>query len=162
MKENMKKRLAALLLGVVMVLSLAGCGSGGNQAADQGQDSTPALTEEEYQEAVQNLSTEMSEIQASASTAVSDPEAAQEVLDTIKGSLNDFIAITPPESYADAHGKLQSGCEALIAFIDTVSAMSGETDQTKLEELSAQMQEQMSTALTDMAEGASMLEAASN
>lgn len=161
MKENMKKRLFALLLGVVMVLSLAACGSGGNQSADQGEESAPALTEEEYLEAVQNLSTEMTEIQTNASTAMSDPEAGQEVLDAMKSSMNDFIAITPPEAYADAHEKLQSGCQALIDFIDTAVAMSGETDQTKLAELSTQMQEQMSTALADMAEGAAMLESAS-
>lgn len=161
MKENMKKRLFALLLGVVMVLSLAACGSGGNQPADQGEESAPALTEEEYLEAVQNLSTEMTEIQTNASAAMSDPEAGQEVLDAMKSSMNDFIAITPPEAYADAHEKLQSGCQALIDFIDTAVAMSGETDQTKLAELSTQMQEQMSTALADMAEGAAMLESAS-
>ena len=103
----------------------------------------------------------MTEIQTNASTAMSDPEAGQEVLDAMKSSMNDFIAITPPEAYADAHEKLQSGCQALIDFIDTAVAMSGETDQTKLAELSTQMQEQMSTALADMAEGAAMLESAS-
>ena len=164
MKKNMKKRLLAALLAAAMALSLTACGGGGSDAGTgdgSGEAASAALTEEEYQQAVEDLSTEMSEIQTNASTAITDPESAKEVLEAMKTSLNDFIAITPPEAYADAHEKLQSGCGALIDFIDTVAAMTEETDQTKLADLTTQMNEHLQTALTDMAEGASMLETAS-
>lgn len=167
MKKNVTKRLLAALLAAALAFSLAACGGGndagegGSSSGDSGETASAALTEEEYQQAVQDLSTEMSEIQNSASTAVTDPESAKEVLEAMKTSLNDFIAITPPESYADAHEKLQSGCQSLIEFIDTVAAMTEETDQTKLSELTTQMSEQLEAAMTDMAEGASLLQAAS-
>lgn len=169
MKKNMTKRLLAALLAAALAFSLAACGGGNNagnggnsgETGETGEAASAALTEEEYQQAVEDLSTEMSEIQNSASTAVTDPESAKEVLEAMKTSLNDFIAITPPEAYADAHAKLQSGCQSLIEFIDTVAAMTEETDQTKLSELTTKMSEQLEAAMTDMAEGASMLQEAS-
>lgn len=167
MKKNMTKRLLAALLAAAMAVSLAACG-GGNDAANSSSQTgetneaaSTALTEEEYQQAVVDLSTEMSEIQSSASTIATDPEAAKQVLETMKTSLNDFIAITPPEAYADAHEKLQSGCQSLIEFIDTVVAMTEETDQTKLADLTTKMSEQLQSAMTAMTEGASMLQSAS-
>ena len=104
----------------------------------------------------------MTEIQNNASTAMTDPESAKEVLESMKAPLNDFIAITPPEAYAAGHEKMQSGCQSMIDFIDTVVAMTEETDQTKLTELVSQMDEQLRTAVNDMAEGASLLDEASN
>ena len=167
MKKNMTKRLLAALLAAAMALSLAACGGGndaansGGETGENGEAASTALTEEEYQQAVEDLSTEMSEIQSNASAVATDPEAAKEALEAMKTSLNDFIAITPPEAYADAHEKLQSGCQSLIEFIDTVAAMTEETDQTKLADLTTKMSEQLESAMTDMAEGASLLQSAS-
>lgn len=161
MKKNITKRILAALLAAALAFSLAACG-GNNAGGSEGNDTaSTALTEEEYQQAVEDLSTEMSEIQTNASTAMTDPEAAKGILEDMKASINDFASVTPPEAYADAHEKLKSGCESLIAFIDTVAAMSEETDQTKIAEMSTQMGEQLQAAMTDMAEGASMLEGAS-
>lgn len=162
MKKNITKRILAALLAAALAFSLAACGGGNNAGGSEGEDTaSTALTEEEYQQAVEDLSTEMSEIQTNASTAMTDPEAAKGVLEEMKASINDFASVTPPEAYADAHEKLKSGCESLIAFIDTVAAMSEETDQTKIAEMSTQMSEQLQAAMTDMAEGASMLEGVS-
>lgn len=160
--KNRKNRLWAALLAAVLVLSLAACGGGGKDAAQDGggEAASAALTEEEYQQAVQDLSTEMSEIQTNASAAMTDPESAKGVLEDMKASLNEFMSVTPPESYAEAHEKMKSGCGSLIDFIDTVAAMSEETDQTKLADLTTQMGEQLESAMTDMAEGASLLQAA--
>ena len=160
MKKNMTKRLLAALLAAVMALSLAAC-SGGDNAGSGDQAASAALTEEEYQQAVEDLGAEMTEIQNNASTAMTDPESAKEVLESMKAPLNDFIAITPPEAYAAGHEKMQSGCQSMIDFIDTVVAMTEETDQTKLTELVSQMDEQLRTAVNDMAEGASLLDEAS-
>ncbi len=135
MKKNMTKRLLAALLAAVMALSLAAC-SGGDNAGSGDQAASAALTEEEYQQAVEDLGAEMTEIQNNASTAMTDPESAKEVLESMKAPLNDFI--------------------------DTVVAMTEETDQTKLTELVSQMDEQLRTAVNDMAEGASLLDEASN
>lgn len=166
MKKNITKRILAALLAAALAFSLAACG-GGNDAASGGQTSessetaSVALTEEEYQQAVEKLSTDVSELQANANEALSDPESAKAILDGMKASINEFASVTPPEAYADAHAKLQSGCESLIASIDTMVAMTEATDETKLTELSTQMSEQLEAAMTDMAEGASMLQSAS-
>lgn len=159
MKKNITKRLLAALLAAAMALSLAACGGG--EDTGSGDTESAALTVEEYQQAVEKLSEDMSEIQTNASTAITDPESAKTVLEDMKASINEFASVTPPEVYADAHAKLKSGCESLVAFIDTVVAMTEETDQDKLAELTTQMGEQLQSAMTDMADGASLLEAAS-
>lgn len=158
MKKNITKRLLAAFLAAALAFSLAACGGNDAETGKSGETASAALTEEEYQQAAEKLSADMNEIQTNVSTAISDPESAKKVLDDMKASINEFASVTPPESYADAHAKLKSGCESLIAFIDTVAAMTEETDQTKLAELSTQMSEQLETAMADMAEGASMLE----
>ena len=83
MKKNMTKRLLAALLAAVMALSLAAC-SGGDNAGSGDQAASAALTEEEYQQAVEDLGAEMTEIQNNASTAMTDPESAKEVLESMK------------------------------------------------------------------------------
>ena len=163
MKKNMTKRLLAALLAAAMALSLAACGggkdasNGGGETGETGKTASTALTEEEYQQAVEKFSADMSELQTSANEAVSDPESAIAILDEMKVSINEFASVTPPEVYADAHAKLKSGCESLIAFIDTVAAMTEATDQAELDELITQMSEQMEAAMADMTEGVNML-----
>ncbi len=162
MKKNITKRLLAALLATALAFSLTACG-GGNDAAgggetnESGETASAALTEEEYQQAVEKFSADMSELQTSANEAVSDPESAIAILDEMKVSINEFASVTPPEVYADAHAKLKSGCESLIAFIDTVAAMTEATDQAELDELTTQMSEQMEAAMADMTEGVNML-----
>ena len=155
MKKTVKK-LLAVLLAVAMgaaFLGLTACG-GSNDAGAQ------ALTKEEYEQAVEDLGTQFSEIQTNATEAMSDPAAAKDVLASMKQPLEDFIAITPPEIYAAGHEKLQSGCDAMLDFIGTVEQMVDETDQAKLSELTTQMTEQMQTAMNDMLEGATLLDEA--
>ena len=161
MKKNMTKRLLAALLAAALAFSLAACGgkdaSSNGESGDSSEAASAALTEEEYQQAVEKFSADMSELQTSANEAVSDPESAIAILDEMKVSINEFASVTPPEVYADAHAKLKSGCESLIAFIDTVAAMTEATDQAELDELITQMSEQMEAAMADMTEGVNML-----
>ncbi|WP_125114766.1 DUF6376 family protein [Agathobaculum sp. Marseille-P7918] len=154
MKNGMGKRLSALLLAAAMVFSLAACGSDSKQE----EDTASGLTKEEYQQAVQTLSTEISEIQDRASEIDgTDVEQTKELLDELKTPLQDFMAIDPPESYAAGHAKLQSGCQSLIEYIDLLVDALGETDQTALQESSEQMQTLMESAVADLQEGAPLL-----
>lgn len=155
MKNGMGKRLSALLLAAAMVFSLAACGLDSKQE----EDTASGLTKEEYQQAVQTLSTEISEIQDRASEIDgTDVEQTKELLDELKTPLQDFMAIDPPESYAAGHAKLKSGCQSLIEYIDLLVDALGETDQTALQESSEQMQTLMESAVADLQEGAQLLD----
>lgn len=155
MKNGMGKHLSALLLAATMVFSLAACDAGSKQE----EDTASGLTKEEYQQAVQTLSTEISEIQDRASEIDgTDVEQTKELLDELKTPLQDFMAIDPPESYAAGHAKLKSGCQSLIEYIDLLVDALGETDQTALQESSEQMQTLMESAVADLQEGAQLLD----
>lgn len=155
MKNGMVKRLSALLLAAAMVFSLAACGADSKQE----EDTASGMTKEEYQQAVQTLSTEIGEIQDRASEIDgTDAEQAKDLLDELKTPLQDFMAIDPPESYAAGHEKLQSGCQSLIEYIDLLVDTIGETDQTALQESSEQMQTLMESAVADLQEGAQLLD----
>ena len=117
-----------------------------------------ALTEEEYQTAVTELNDKLTSIQTDASALdPNDPDAAKQLLEDMKAPFQDFINITPPASYADAHEKMKSGCQAMIDYLDTVNSMLEETDEGKLQEAANTMMEQLQTAVTDLTEGATML-----
>lgn len=164
--NHSRRRVLALLAALALTVSLTACG-GDNAATDGGKasassaaaSSTPtALTEQEYQDAVTKLGEEMSQIQEDANGIdATDVDAAKELLDSMKQPLQDFMNVTPPESYADAHEKMKSGCQAMIDYLDTAASMLGETDTTKLNEAATKMQEQMTTAINDLAEGSAML-----
>ncbi len=145
------KRLLALLLALTMLTALlTACGK---KDADDA-----ALTEEEYQTAVTELNDKLTSIQTDASALdPNDPDAAKQLLEDMKAPFQDFINITPPASYADAHEKMKSGCQAMIDYLDTVNSMLEETDEGKLQEAANTMMEQLQTAVTDLTEGATML-----
>lgn len=162
MKNNMTKRLLAALMAAAMLLGMAACGkpADGGTAQDGGQQATTALTKDEYKQAFQDMSKSLEDIQTNATNVdMNDPEAAKAVLEEMKGPLNDFIAVTPPEEYKDAHAKLKSGCEAMVGFVDSVLGMVGETDQAKLKTAGEEMQTYLTTAITDITAGAQMLDA---
>ena len=159
-KNNSRLRILAILAALTMALSLTACGgdkaANGDKAAAS--STAAALTEQEYQDAVTKLGEEMSQIQQDAANLDStDVDAAKELLESLKQPLQDFMNVTPPESYADAHKKMQSGCQAMIDYLDTASSMIGETDSNKLTEDATKMQEQMTTAINDLTEGSAML-----
>ena len=167
--KNTTKHILAALLAASMTLALGACGGGTD--ADQGDTAAavtettaaPALTEDEYKEAVTTFQTDMTDIQTSLSGVdMTDPDVAKAALETLKQPFNDFMAVVPPDSYKDAHAKMQTGCQSMLDYIDTVSGMVGETDQTKLTEAASKMQEQLTAAATDMAEGAKLLDEAAS
>lgn len=145
-------KLFPLLMALVLTLSLAACGGSSN-----------ALTEEEYQQEVENLTAELSSVQSDAAALdPSDIEGAKQVLEDLKAPFQDFMELTPPEAYADAHEKLQSGCQAMVDFLDTTASLMEETDPTALQESTEKLMSSLETAVTDMTEGASMLDTAAN
>ena len=149
-------KLLTLLMALMLTLSLAACGGNG------GGDSS-ALTEEEYQQEVENLTAELSSVQSDASALdPSDIEGAKQVLEDLKAPFQDFMALTPPEAYAEAHEKLQSGCQAMVDFLDTTASLMEETDPTALQAGTEKLMSSLETAVTDMTEGATMLDTAAN
>lgn len=164
MKKSATKRLLAVLMAGIMAFSLAACGGkeGGGSAADP--NAPVAMTEEEYQAAVEDLGAKMSRLQEGVNAAENDPEAAKKILEEVKATLTEFMELNPPESYAEGHAKIESGCEALIEVLDIALEIT-EMDMTspdmdKLTEKLTRMQEKMTEGSTAMMEGAKMLEEA--
>ena len=162
MKTKTSCRLVTLLLALTMMLSLAACGNG-NQNNDSsnnsdGDQQPVALTEEEYQQAVIDLGDKVNEAaDAANSLDPNDPEAAKQVLADMKAPFVEFMAITPPEAYAAAHEKLQTGCQAMIDYIDLVTSLIDETDPSKIADAQTTMVELLQTVTNSFTEGSQLL-----
>ena len=162
----MKKqlRMIAALLSLSLVLLLSACG-GTNTSGTSGTDTSTseaapvAVSEEEYQQAVVDLQAELTEVQSN-KIEVNDLEAAKQQLEALKQPFADFMNIVPPEAYADAHAKLQSGCQSMIDYVDIAIQIVEATNDAKRQELSTQLVAALQTGAADLAEGATMLEEA--
>ncbi len=186
--KNATKRLLTILLAAGMAFSLAACGDkkedAGNSGAassvpeNSGVSSTPkALTEEEYKthleetlsklERVNNADITDADIEKLVMEDVeyvsrADADAVKKELENMKAEMNGFIALNPPQSYKDGHDKLSSGCQAMIDYIDTALRIIGEADQDKISDASAKMMKNIKNAVTDITEGAALLDEALN
>ena len=157
-KKSLK--ILAILMALSMALMLTACGGDDNTAdgGDENDQTVTALTEEEYQQAVTDLSDKLTSIQPDAANLdPTDVDATMKLLDDMKQPFIDFMAVTPPESYADAHAKMQSGCQAMVDYIDTMASLVDETDAAAIQEGNAKMTESLQTAVRDLAEGGAML-----
>lgn len=161
----MKKtfRMIAALLSIAMLLLVSACGgtgtSGTSTAGTSTSEAAPvAVSEEEYQQAVDELQAKLTDIRTNnAKIEITDLEAAKTQLEEFKQPFVDFKDIVPPEAYAEAHTKLQSGCEHMITYADTIILLIQETDETKKQEYSNQIVEALGIAATDLTDGANML-----
>ena len=117
MNKTSRKRLAALLAAGCMMLPLVGCALfGGGQTAES------TMTAEEYLGEFEDIAEEMLDTQEE--LASFDPSAADEVQD-MKEPYETFMALNPPEDYAEAHEEMQDGCEAMLDYIDAATGGEG-------------------------------------
>ena len=148
------KRVSALLLAGLMMLSLVACGEAKEDAAD-------AMTKEEYQQAVATLGEDMQEVvNRAAEVDTTDEGESTAVLEELKAPLEEFVTIVPPESYAAGHEKVCEGCEALIDYIDIVISIIGTTDEEALNQAAEQMETAAEKATTALQEGDELLQQA--
>ena len=144
----MKQRILALAALACMLLSLAACG-----AAEPAETTAPAaMSKEDYQTEVENLSADIGEAMASLSgLSATDEESARTGVDTLRSMVQpfrDFAAISnPPEEWAEAHGKIAEGCtlfaDSLEGLCDSaIGVLDGEVSQ-----------EEYTTAVTDYTTG---------
>ena len=120
MNKTSRKRLAALLAAGCMMLPLDGCALfGGGQTAES------TMTAEEYLGEFEDIAEEMLDTQEElASFDPSAADAADEVQD-MKEPYEAFMALNPPEDYAEAHEEMQDGCEAMLDYIDAATGGEG-------------------------------------
>lgn len=162
MKKQLRILAAMLTLSMALLFSACTSGTDNGTSTSQPDPAPAAITEEEYQQAVLDLEADLTEIQSQGQIDVTDTEAAKQLLEDLKQPFAEFMNINPPESYADAHAKIQSGCQAMIDYIDAAIALIQETDPEKLQALSETMMSSLNTAVTDLAEGGTMLDEAAN
>lgn len=148
MKKKTSRSLMALLLVCVMAIALTACSKKGD-----------TLTKEQYQEAVTKLTQDFADIQAKATDLdVNDKDAATKLLTELKKPLEDFKNVKAPKEFDEGHAKMQSGCQAMLDYLDIVIDAAGSDDPTsKLTESSTKIQEKVTAAVTDMSEGAQLL-----
>lgn len=165
MQKNMLKRLFAAMLIAAMALGLTACGgdkdkgAGADNAGQSAQQST-ALTKEEYADEFDKMGDTLTELQSKASGLEDDDvEGAKAILEDMKKPFADFAAVTPPEEYADAHVKIKAGCEAMVAYVDDIIGAAGKTGD-ELTKAGESMQQHLTDAMTNIAEGAQMLDEA--
>lgn len=148
MRNKIVKRIAALLSVAVMCVSVVACGGGSEKAG------ADTLTEEEYEAKAEELGNSLNTAMTdAASIDPNDVEAAKEFIEGLKAPFIEFGALNAPAKYADAHAKFQSGCDAMVEYLDMcIAAMdSGDVDMEKMTSL-------LTTIQNDFTEGASMLE----
>ena len=143
MRNKLVKRIAALLCVAVMGMSVVACGGGSNGAA-----------QEEYEAKATELGNSLNSAMTDAAALdPNDVEGAKEFIEGLKAPFVEFSALKAPAKYADAHAKFQSGCDAMVEYLDMcIAAMdSGDVDMEKMTSL-------LTTIQNDFTEGASMLE----
>ena len=129
----MKQRMLAAAVLLCLTLSLAACG-GGNAAngEDAQNEADTAMTEEEYQEQVEALSTDIGSAMASlGGLSATDEESFREGVDTVRTMVEpfrEFAAISdPPEIWTEAHARIAVGCngfaDALEGLCDSAEDM---------------------------------------
>ena len=156
MNKKFLKLMSLALVVMMMSVALVACGGG-----DDNKDNDGALTEEEYKAKVQEISTTMSNMQTTinekmATIDPTDEKAVDALFEEIKAPFVEFASLKAPAKYEAAQAKFKSGCEAMIEFIDTAKALSKDpasADANKLQEL-------LTTAMTDIMEGAQLAEQA--
>lgn len=169
MKKHMLKSIFAALLVASLAFSMTACG-GDDKPADganvsdsadgSGDAAAAALTEEEYEDAVANLATEMQGVQAKmAEVDQTDADAVKAAVEEVKAPFSKLAAVTPPEKYADAHAKIKSGCEAMIAYLD--GALKLTDGGTPSEDDLKALTDNLTKAATDLGEGQQLLTEAS-
>ncbi|MCB6366286.1 hypothetical protein LI291_08885 [Intestinibacillus massiliensis] len=161
MKKHMLKSIFAALLVASLAFSMTACGSDKKPAdnasvSDSADAAAPALTDEEYEEAVAGLATEMQDVQTKLSGVdQTDAEAVKAAIEEVKKPFADLAAVTPPEKYADAHAKIKSGCEAMIAYMDGAIALTENASPSE-DDVKA-LTDSLTTAATDLAEGQQLM-----
>lgn len=127
MNKTSRKRLAALLAASCMMLQLGGCALfGGGQTAES------TMTAEEYLGEFEDIAEEMLDTQEElASFDPSAADAADEIQD-MKEPYEAFMALNPPEDYAEAHEEMQDGCEAMLDYIDAATGGEGAEDVSEM------------------------------
>ena len=112
----MTKRIAALLIAVIIPITLIFTGCGSTQLTTQEYyDQLYA----DFKEYVADLK-EVSEIQTSApsvSTLQSQKEKAEEICEKAEKTLDKFTKMNPPSQFADKHKKLVSAVELEKKFV---------------------------------------------
>lgn len=173
----MKRRLLSLLALFCLVLALTACGGGGSSAdgssangsGSQSKANT-ALTEEEYETEVEELSTDISNAMSSMSGLSSTDEASlRQGIDTMRTMVEpfrNFAAIqNPPENWADAHAKIADGCnkfaDSLEGLCNSAEGMlDGEMSTEDYNSVVMDYTMGLNEAATLLTEGFEMIEAA--
>lgn len=122
--QIMKKRLASLLTLVCLVAALTACGGGSSSTDGSGsQSKVEAMTEEDYQSKVDELSADISTAMSSMTgLSATDEDAFRQGIEAMRSMaapFREFAAITnPPESWAEAHAKIAEGCNGFADSLD--------------------------------------------
>lgn len=166
---NTMKKLAALLMAAMMLMSLAACGKDdGNK--DSGKDDKPgvsdsdkkgddktdgdkgdaALSEEDYKAKITEIGTKVGEltedVTAAQTKAKTDPQGAlKDLTDTVnemKPLYQELADLKAPEKFADAQAKIKNGSDASVEVLDmTLEMMELAADPAKAAEAADKVKE---------------------
>lgn len=158
MKKTRVLAAAAAVVVVLAVFSVLGRGDAILTALGL----NDAMTEAEYIETLDMLSDEIYTLQAKTDMIdADDTEGAKAHIEELKAPFNSFAAIdNPPGDFADGHAKIQSGCQAIVEYLDLVKDIVGETDEDKLASAAERMTDKLSFAMEQLREGTGMVEEA--
>lgn len=168
----MKKKLFALILSAVLVLSMAGCSSGdtednsssGSAGQENSQQTSSLMDKDTYLAEVEGLNAGAVDFMEAVSTLMDDDVDMEATITAIRDSKEPFVAFSeidnPPEGYEEAHSRLAEASGEMGDFIDRYAdlfqdAIDGVIDMdteytersealaTEMEEITAELGEAM-------------------
>ena len=117
-------KILAILMALSMALMLTACGGDDNTAdgGDENDQTVTALTEEEYQQAVTDLSDKLTSIQPDAANLdPTDVDATMKLLDDMKQPFIDFMAVQ------EGNAKMTESLQTAVRDLAEGGAMLSET-----------------------------------
>ena len=165
----MKRCLVSLLAFFCLIFSLTACSSSAStDDADSTSEAETAMTEEEYQSQVEELSADVGAAMSSMSTlSATDESSYREGIKAIRAMVEpfrEFAAISnPPEAWAEAHSKIADGCngfaDSLEGLCDSAEGMlDGELTAEEYNSAVAEYTTDLTEAATLLTEGFGMIE----
>ncbi len=142
----MKNKIITSILTLSLIISLTACGS------------SSAMSKEDYEKAVSQIGVDIYTLSDNISNINSkDIEQTKKTLENSKKAFNDFLEITPPKQYAEAHEKIKEGCKAMVDVIEQSSKALETSDENQKKQIEEQLNQSLEDALYNLIDGSDLM-----
>ncbi len=143
----MRKKIITGMVALGLIISLTAC------------NSSSAMSKDDYEKAVSQIAVDIYTLSDNLSNINSkDVEQAKKTLEESKKAFSDFLDITPPKQYAEAHEKIKSGCKSMVDIIEQSSEALDTSDSTQKKEIEEKINQSLENALYNLIDGSELMD----